>query len=469
MDAMRLQQNRHSMMIADSIAAATAYVAAYLIRCVVMPSERPDLIYHAALLPLLIALSCASLRAQGAYTNCGHTSASNWAIAIGRAAVVTVSALLALLFLLREHYASRAIILLFGVLAFGIWCALRATAAAHLRRSAEGIQSLQVVIIGTGRRAAELSRAMRLHSECGLRVVGHLDPDAGRLGTAVEGAPVLGTLEDISAVLKNNVVDEVLLAVPRAMIKDVDAIVHACEEEGVRLRLMADILDMNVARMQLVQIGRVPLLTLEPVAQTAWETLAKRAIDVILVLLVLPLLLPLMIVVAAAIKWDSKGPVFFVQLRVGQNKRLFPMFKFRTMAVGSEAMLKDLEHLNEAQGPIFKIAKDPRLTRVGAFLRKTSIDELPQLFNVLRGEMTLVGPRPMSVRDVGLFDKGIQRKRFSVKPGLTCLWQISGRSLLPFSRWLELDLSYIERRSLLLDLEILFKTIPVVFRGTGAI
>ena len=173
--------------------------------------------------------------------------------------------------------------------------------------------------------------------------------------------------------------------------------------------------------------------------------------------------------IAIAIKLDSPGPVFFVQQRVGLNKRRFPMFKFRTMFMGSDRRLKEFEHLNEAAGPIFKIANDPRITGVGKFLRRTSLDELPQLFNVIRGEMSLVGPRPMSIRDVDLFDKGIQRKRFSVKPGITCLWQVSGRSLLPFSKWLELDLYYITHWSLGLDFKILLKTIPAVVRGTGAV
>ena len=182
----------------------------------------------------------------------------------------------------------------------------------------------------------------------------------------------------------------------------------------------------------------------------------------------MPLVLPFMALVALAIKLDSPGPVFFVQQRVGLRKHLFPMFKFRSMQVDAEEQLKEIEHLNEAEGPIFKMSDDPRVTRVGRFIRKTSIDELPQLFNVLRGEMSLGGPRPMSIRDVDHFDRGIQRKRFSVKPGITCYWQISGRSNLPFEKWLELDLHYIENWSFALDLQILLKTPAAVWKSDGA-
>jgi exopolysaccharide biosynthesis polyprenyl glycosylphosphotransferase len=244
--------------------------------------------------------------------------------------------------------------------------------------------------------------------------------------------------------------------------------VLACEEEGVKVRLMADLFSINAARMVLDQFDDVPLLTFETVAQEEWKLLLKRVMDLGLTLLVMPVVLPLMGVIALAIRCDSSGPALFKQLRVGQSKRRFLLYKFRTMVEGSERLQSDLEHLNEAQGPIFKIANDPRVTRVGRFLRATSLDELPQLLNVLRGQMSLVGPRPMSLRDVNLFDRGIQRKRFSVRPGLTGLWQVSGRSRLPFSQWLELDLSYIANWSLLLDLKILFRTIPAVLRGTGA-
>jgi exopolysaccharide biosynthesis polyprenyl glycosylphosphotransferase len=279
---------------------------------------------------------------------------------------------------------------------------------------------------------------------------------------------VIGTVDDISSVLKNHVIDEVILAIPRAMIPNVDRIAYACEEEGVKLRFMADVFDVHVARMRLVELGSLPMLTLEPVAQEAWKVFVKRTIDLAACLVLLPVVLPVVGIIALAVKLDSPGPFFFIQERIGQNKRRFPIFKFRTMVKDAEKMMAQVEQLNEAEGPIFKIAKDPRVTRVGQFLRKTSLDELPQIFNIIRGEMSLVGPRPMSIRDVDLFDQGIQRKRFSVKPGLTCLWQVSGRSQLPFSKWLELDLYYIDHWSLSLDFKILFKTIPAVLKGRGA-
>jgi lipopolysaccharide/colanic/teichoic acid biosynthesis glycosyltransferase len=176
-----------------------------------------------------------------------------------------------------------------------------------------------------------------------------------------------------------------------------------------------------------------------------------------------------MAVIAVAIRLDSPGPIFFRQERVGLGKRRFRMLKFRTMVEGSDQLQAQLEHLNEAQGPVFKIANDPRITRVGRILRRTSLDEIPQLLQVIRGDMSLVGPRPLPLRDVNLFDQSIQRRRFSVRPGLTCLWQISGRSNLDFSKWLELDLLYIENWSLFFDLKILLRTIPAVFRRTGAV
>ncbi len=330
----------------------------------------------------------------------------------------------------------------------------------------------RVLVVGSGPQAKKLTESLRANTSAEQnppRVLGYLDFYADKEHRQVPKAQILGGVSEISTILRDNVVDEVILAVPCSLLPGVETVVRACEEEGVNLRLMADFFDVRMARTSVVECGEIPLLTLEPVAQSKWQLVGKRLLDLIVVLSALPLLLPLFSLIALAVKFDSPGPIFFSQERVGFRKRKFSMLKFRSMVVNAEQLQDQLEHLNEAKGPIFKIANDPRITRVGKLLRRTSLDELPQLLHVLSGEMSLVGPRPMSVRDVELFDKGIQRKRFSVKPGLTCLWQISGRSTLPFSTWLKLDIDYIENWSLWFDLKILLKTIPAVLAGKGAV
>jgi exopolysaccharide biosynthesis polyprenyl glycosylphosphotransferase len=341
-----------------------------------------------------------------------------------------------------------------------------------LRPGGQSLDAVRrVLVVGTGAQAKKLTESLRQNADTeqeAVRILGYLDMGDDVERRFVPNTQVLGSIGEISSILRDNVVDEVILAVPCSLLPRVETVARVCEEEGVNLRLMADFFDVRVARTSVVACGQIPLLTLEPVAQAKWKLFGKRALDIVAVSCVLPLLLPLFGLIALAIKLDSPGPVFFSQERVGFRKRRFAMLKFRSMVPNAEQLQKQLEHLNEAEGPIFKIADDPRITRVGKFLRRTSLDELPQLLHVLTGEMSLVGPRPMSVRDVELFDKGAQRKRFSVKPGLTCLWQISGRSALPFSMWLKLDIDYIENWSLWLDLKILFKTIPVVLARKGA-
>ena len=197
------------------------------------------------------------------------------------------------------------------------------------------------------------------------------------------------------------------------------------------------------------------------------QLLLKRTFDLVVALSVLPLALVIGMISAILVKLDSRGPVFFAQRRIGRDGKSFVLYKFRSMYKDADAMVQKLDHLNEAEGPIFKIKRDPRITRVGALLRKTSIDELPQLINVLKGDMSLVGPRPPLPREVEKYND-YQRGRLAVKPGLTCLWQVQGRSSIPFDKWVELDIEYIRNQSLWLDAKILLKTIPAVLRGTGA-
>lgn len=424
---------------------------------------------HLFVLPLLLAFITSFLSYFGGYKSPHHTNVAGYSWAIFRSVALSVGVLLALLFFLKVEYISRIVIILFAALELFSLLLIRIAATAYFKNQVKsGKNSLRVLIIGSRSRANDLHKALMEKVVWGVTVVGFVDPEPSRVGADVNGIPVIGTVDNIHDCLKNNVIDEVIIAIPRTLLKDAEPIVQACEEEGIRLRFMADLFEVQVARISLSEINGIPLLNMEPVAQNAQELLAKRLLDITCTVIALPLLVPFFLIVAIAIKLDSPGPVFFIQQRVGMRKHTFPMFKFRSMHIDAEARLKDIEHLNEAEGPIFKIKNDPRVTRVGNFIRKTSIDEFPQLINVLRGEMSLVGPRPMSIRDVDLFERGIQRKRFSVKPGMTCIWQISGRSNLPFDKWLELDLEYINTWSFWLDISILVKTIPAVLRERGA-
>lgn len=454
----------------DIALTSVALVVAIVLRDYVVQGEATVFTTHMAILPLVLALNIGLLSHYGGYQGPCQVSHLEYGWAVLKTVVLGVGGLIAVFFVLKIEYVSRLVLGTFAGFEFLFLLAPRLYLKRyHSACVSRGKYFSRVLILGTGERAKELSHNLRQQAEWGIKVIGHLDPDCRRIGTKVHDAPVIGTICDIQKILKENVVDEVIIAIPRSLLSDAEHIAQACEEEGIKLKFMADLFNLEVARTKLVKLGRIPLLSLEPVAQDEIQLMVKRAFDLVLTIAFLPVLLPLLAVIALAVKIDSPGPAFFVQQRVGLKKRLFPMFKFRSMYVNAEDMLKEIEHLNEAEGPIFKMKNDPRVTPVGKFLRKTSLDELPQLFNVLRGEMSLVGPRPMSIRDVELFDRGIQRKRFSVKPGITCLWQISGRSELPFSKWLELDLKYIEDWSLFLDLKILFKTIPVVILSKGAI
>jgi exopolysaccharide biosynthesis polyprenyl glycosylphosphotransferase len=224
-----------------------------------------------------------------------------------------------------------------------------------------------------------------------------------------------------------------------------------------------------LAKAQLDSSDEIQVITLYSAPYRGSEVVAKRIMDLIFSTALLILFAPLFIVVAILIKWNTTGSVFFLQDRVGLNKRVFKIIKFRTMVENAEELLPSFEHLNEMNGATFKIRDDPRLTRVGGILRKNSIDELPQLINILKGDMSLVGPRPLPLRDYRGFDAEWQKRRFSVKPGLTCLWQINGRSNIDFSKWMELDMEYIDHWSLWLDCKILLKTIPAVIMGRGAV
>jgi len=328
----------------------------------------------------------------------------------------------------------------------------------------------EMVVVGTNPRAIRFARKVESSPDLGYRIVGFVD-DAwnGLAEFRKTGYPLVADFAGFPGFLREQVADEVMVALPmQSSYAQAARIAALCEEQGIVVRQLSDIFNMRLAQPTAGEFEGEAVIRLSTGSPENWQRLLKRALDVSLSLVAMLLLSPLFLLATLIIKLTSPGPIFFVQERVGLSKRRFRLCKFRTMVADAEQWQREIEHLNEASGPVFKIRNDPRLTPVGKFLRKTSIDELPQLFNVLKGDMSLVGPRPLPVRDYEGFDQDWQRRRFSVRPGITCLWQINGRSSIPFEKWMELDMEYIDQWSLWMDFKILAKTIPAVIKGAGA-
>ena len=347
----------------------------------------------------------------------------------------------------------------------GVHAALRLVA----RRGAAH-RTQQVIIVGSGPLALRLYREELSDPESPYDVLGFVDTNPEVQSRFVRDH-LLGSLEELEQLLMHTVVDEVLIALPvKSHYDEILRVIEECERAGVQSRYSADVFPSRLAqpRVETPENGGQPAVAMK-VVKDDYRLVVKRAIDIVASAVALVILSPLFALIAIAIKATNPGPAIFGQERYGWRKRQFTMYKFRTMVTNAEALQGALESRNEAAGPVFKIANDPRVTAFGRFLRKTSLDELPQLWNVLRGDMSLVGPRPLPRRDVDRFDRAALMRRFSVVPGVTCLWQISGRSGVSFDRWIVLDLEYIDRWSLALDMQILWRTIPAVVKRQGAV
>jgi exopolysaccharide biosynthesis polyprenyl glycosylphosphotransferase len=337
----------------------------------------------------------------------------------------------------------------------------------RLRLHGHNIKTL--LIVGGGPRARWFANEVRQRTDLGYRIIGYVDDETNFNGQGLKGVPRLGDVDDLPSIIAHDVIDEVFVALPiKSQYSQIETAINLLEEQGIMVHLFSDPFPHRLARSHPSEFEGTQLLSIHSAPPVTWRTEIKRMLDILVAATALAVLSPLLLLAALAIKLDSKGPIFFIQGRVGFNKRRFRMIKFRTMCVDAEARMEEIEHLNEKSGPIFKITNDPRTTRVGKWLRKTSIDELPQLINVIAGEMSIVGPRPLSVRDAMRMEIAWQKRRYSVKPGLTCLWQVSGRSNLSFEQWMQLDLEYIDRWSLGLDGKILLRTIPAILLARGA-
>jgi len=321
----------------------------------------------------------------------------------------------------------------------------------------------QVLIVGSGWRGQRVADELHSHPKWRYNLIGFIDDEA--MG---QSDSMVGGVSDLDAILMKRVVDEVIIALPmKSKYDEIQRAITACERAGVQSGYSMDIFDTRITKRRSLEEHDPSGVVLHMVHNDHGIVL-KRMFDVLGAICGLVILAPLLVLIAIAVKLTSRGPIVFAQMRYGLNKRTFKMYKFRSMVADAELKQAELERLNEAAGPVFKIKGDPRITTVGGFLRKTSIDELPQLLNVLRGDMSLVGPRPLPMRDVNRFSEGSLMRRFSVRPGMTGLWQVSGRSNVTFANWIKLDLEYIDQWDIILDMKILARTLPAVLHRDGA-
>ena len=366
----------------------------------------------------------------------------------------------------------RAFILVFWICSTFLMVSARFGAQALLSSMRRrGKNSRFLLVVGTNERAIDFADLVANRPDLGYKIVGFVDDDwHGIRNFEATGYNRCCSYPSLADFLRQNVVDEIAIFLPlRSYYERAAELVSLCEQHGIAVRFKSPAFNLRKTVPQKQDLDQNSDVLAIATCSEAWPSVTKRILDFVISAVLLLSLSPLLGFVALLIKFCSPGPLFFSQVRVGLNKRQFRMYKFRTMIANAEQTQNQLLSMNEMSGPAFKMRHDPRITPLGRILRKTSIDELPQLFNVLLGDMSLVGPRAMSLRDYQLFDQDWQRRRFSVKPGITCLWQVKGRSSIPFEKWMELDMEYIDKWSLWLDFKILAQTLPAVVRGTGAV
>ncbi len=460
---------RQLALLADGLVLALAFPLAYLAKTRLLPADLTPLYspeVYVAPAAMVAMATLFVLERRGA-----HTAAETRSLGVITGTVV-LSVGLALVFgatvlyAFKLSYVSRLFLALYGatstVLLIGAHLSLRPLIA---RARESGEAAPRVLLVGTEEEAAHLSSVLEEESPFGIAVVDRLSVAA--LRRATESDESTAEFPALDELLAREAVDEVAVATPDLRGADLSRLVAACDREGVHLHVAVAALGRGLERATLERMADVPMLSINPQVHSAWARAVKRALDFLFAPILLLLAAPLWTLIAVAIKLDSSGPVFFRQERIGLNKRRFGMLKFRTMAEDAEKRRESMDGLNEADGPIFKVRRDPRVTRVGRVLRRFDLDELPQLLNVLAGHMTLVGPRPMLPSEIVDFASW-QRKRFSMHPGITGLWQVSHTLGDPFLTGLQADLDYIDRWSLRLDLTIFLRTLLAVLRDRDA-
>jgi exopolysaccharide biosynthesis polyprenyl glycosylphosphotransferase len=465
---------------ADLVLTSVAFFAAFFIRDLFLPVLDPvhfptglfPLAEYLKIYPLVLIIWSLLFFSYNSYHSHRTVPLTKEALTTIRVVVVGNVLLATVAYLLPLRQLSRAWFVLFACLAAVLLVAEKVLVRVLARwvRS-KGLNYRTVLIVGTGRRATDIARMIVGHKYWGYKILGFVS-DGHRLSNGWARYRIYGNVPDLKRILEAHEVgepiDEVVFAVTRKKLDEMKQIFIMCEELGIRTRVAMNIFQNRVARLELEELEGVPFLTFTTTPSNEAQLALKRALDVAVSLLLLALAGPVIGIAALAIRMTSPGSVLFKQKRIGLNGRTFTLYKFRTMIEDAHARLEEVAHLNEMNGPAFKAKDDPRVTPVGRWLRRFSLDEIPQFWNVLKGDMSLVGPRPPIPEEVASYHRW-HRRRLSMKPGLTCLWQVSGRNeIQDFDRWMKLDLQYIDNWSPSLDLKILLRTIPAVLSGKGA-
>ena len=469
--------------LVDLLLVATAFFGAWWLRAVALPSVFPDsfpapfypLSTYLPLLPFVILVWGALLLGSDTYRSHRTVPLVEESKGILKVSALGVAIFALTIFLLRldqmvlgADELSRLWIFLVGALSF-VFLLTEKLALRILSRYVRyrGFNYRTVLIVGTSPGAIDLADSIQQHRFWGFKILGFVSHPTASTEWFPSRYPLLGTIDDIPSLVEDLVVDDVLFCVSRRELDRMEDLFLALHEQGIRTRFALNLFPHVKTQTRMEELDGVPLLTFSTAPESPAALSFKRLMDVILASSLIVLSMPVIAGIALLIKLTEGGRVLYTQTRCGLNGRRFTMYKIRTMVEGAENRQGDLLHLNEMDGPVFKLKQDPRVTNLGRFLRRFSLDELPQLFNVLRGDMSLVGPRPPIPDEVARYQRW-QRRRLSMKPGLTCLWQVSGRNQLDFDRWMELDLQYIDSWSPWLDLKILLKTVPAVLTGRGA-